>query len=127
MLTFLRALYFPAGRDELASKDPYEFRSERRPNRHLRFGCWPHTCVGQHLARLETQIFRKELLLRLDSNSTADERRRQHSEFACGPKSAPTIRYAMIGLHLTQNQGDPDSYVVVEQWDSRAHYARVFQ
>jgi quinol monooxygenase YgiN len=32
-----------------------------------------------------------------------------------------------VGLHLTQNQDDRDSFIVVEQWDSRAHYEKYFQ
>lgn len=86
--------YVSANRDEEVFEDPYEFRPERAPNRHIGFGYGGHVCLGQHLARREMRAFREELIPRLESVEMADEGRMAESEFVCGPKSVP-IRYRM--------------------------------
>ena len=86
--------YVSANRDEEVFEDPYEFRPERAPNRHIGFGYGGHVCLGQHLARREMRAFWEELIPRLESVEMADEGRMAESEFVCGPKSVP-IRYRM--------------------------------
>lgn len=41
--------YPSANRDEDVFDDPFAFRIDRKPNRHLAFGTGPHLCLGQHL------------------------------------------------------------------------------
>jgi cytochrome P450 len=56
-------LCYPSGnRDEEVFEDPYEFRVDRKPNRHLAFGYGAHLCLGQHLAKMEMRILWEELL-----------------------------------------------------------------
>ena len=86
--------YVSANRDEEVFDDPYEFRPERAPNRHIGFGYGGHVCLGQHLARREMRAFWEELIPRLQSVEMADEGRMTESEFVCGPKSVP-IRFQM--------------------------------
>ncbi|HEX9208462.1 MAG TPA: cytochrome P450 [Steroidobacteraceae bacterium] len=86
--------YVSANRDEEVFEDPYEFRPERSPNRHIGFGYGGHVCLGQHLARREMRAFWEELIPRLQSVEMADEGRMAESEFVCGPKSVP-IRFRM--------------------------------
>jgi hypothetical protein len=86
--------YVSANRDEEVFEDPYEFRPERSPNRHIGFGFGGHVCLGQHLARREMRAFWEELIPRLQSVEMADEGRMAESEFVCGPKSVP-IRFRM--------------------------------
>jgi cytochrome P450 len=86
--------YVSANRDEEVFEDPYEFRPERSPNRHIGFGYGGHVCLGQHLARREMRAFWEELIPRLESVEMADEGRMAESEFVCGPKSVP-IRFRM--------------------------------
>lgn len=43
-----------ANRDEDVWQKPDDLILDRQPNRHLAFGDWIHVCIGQHLARLET-------------------------------------------------------------------------
>ena len=88
-------LSFPSGnRDEAVFDDPFAFRIDRNPNRHLAFGYGPHMCLGIHLARMELRIFFEELLPRLKSVELAGEPRRTISNFVGGPKYVP-IRYVM--------------------------------
>ena len=48
------ALFYPsANRDEEVFEDPFTFRIDRDPNRHLGFGVGEHFCLGSHVARLE--------------------------------------------------------------------------
>ena len=46
-------LYPSANRDEDVFDSPFEFRTDRRPNRHLAFGHGAHHCLGNLLAKME--------------------------------------------------------------------------
>ena len=51
------ALFYPsANRDEDVFDDPFTFRVDRDPNRHLAFGIGEHFCAGAHVARLELEV-----------------------------------------------------------------------
>lgn len=88
-------LCYPSGnRDEEVFEDPYEFRVDRKPNRHLAFGYGAHLCLGQHLAKMEMRILWEELLPRLASVELAGEAKLSEASFVNGPKALP-IRYKM--------------------------------
>lgn len=89
MLNFLSA-----NRDEAAFDQPNRFRLDRNSSGNALFGQGVHTCLGQHLARLEMRIFFEELLKRLASVEIAGRPRRSASIFIGGPKSLP-IRFKM--------------------------------
>ena len=83
-------LCFPSGnRDEDVFPDPFAFRADRRPNRHIGFGFGAHACLGVHLARIEMGIFFEELLPRIVSLELAGEPKRTVTNFVGGPKSLP--------------------------------------
>jgi len=86
--------YISANRDEDVFPDPFTFRLDRKPNRHIGLGYGGHICLGQHLARLEMRTFWEELLPRLDSVELAGEPRLAVADLVCGPKSVP-IRIRM--------------------------------
>jgi cytochrome P450 len=50
-----------ANRDENIFEKPYDLNFRRIPNKHVAFGAGPHTCVGNHLARLMLRISFEEL------------------------------------------------------------------
>src|ERR1700722_6852524 len=80
-------LCYPSGnRDEEVFEDPYEFRVDRSPNRHLAFGYGAHLCLGQHLAKMEMRILWEELLPRLKSVELAGEAKLSEANFVNGPK-----------------------------------------
>jgi len=88
-------LSYPSGnRDEAVFEDPFEFRIDRSPNRHIAFGYGAHVCLGQHLARLEMKILWEELFKRVASIELDGEPRRMAASFVCGPKSVP-IRFKL--------------------------------
>ena len=88
-------LSYPSGnRDEEVFEDPFAFRIDRSPNKHLAFGYGAHLCLGQHLAKLEMSILWEELLPRLKSVELAGEPSRTVANFVGGPKRLP-IRYRM--------------------------------
>jgi cytochrome P450 len=88
-------LSYPSGnRDEEVFDDPYTFRIDRTPNKHLAFGYGAHLCLGQHLAKLEMRIFWEELLPRLKSVEFAGEPKLSEANFVGGLKNLP-IRYVM--------------------------------
>jgi cytochrome P450 len=89
------ALFYPsANRDEEVFDDPYAFRIDRNPNRHLGFGVGEHFCLGAHLARLEMQVAYKYLLPRIEEVELAGPVDRLHSSLVGGVKHLP-IRYKL--------------------------------
>ncbi len=66
--------YWSANRDADAFDDPFAFRIDRSPNRHLAFGYGAHICLGKFLTKLEMQALFTELLARV-----------QHIELAGDP------------------------------------------
>ncbi len=89
------ALFYPsANRDESIFDDPFTFRIDRNPNRHLGFGIGEHFCAGSHLARLEMAIAYKHLLPRIESIELAGPVERLRSTLVGGVKHLP-IRYKL--------------------------------
>ena len=86
-------LSYPSGnRDEAVFEDPFSFKVDRTPNKHVAFGYGAHVCLGQHLARMEMRILWEELFARIDSVEMDGEPRRMAANFVCGPKAVP-IRF----------------------------------
>jgi cholest-4-en-3-one 26-monooxygenase len=89
------ALFYPsANRDEEVFEDPFSFRIDRNPNRHLGFGVGEHFCLGAHLARLEMEVAYKYLLPRIEEVELVGPVDRLHSSLVGGVKSLP-IRYKL--------------------------------
>ena len=88
-------LCYPSGnRDEDVYPDPFSFKVDRNPNKHVAFGYGAHVCLGQHLARMEMRILWEELLPRLKSIELAGTPKLTEANFVSGPKTVP-IRYVM--------------------------------
>ena len=88
-------LAYPSGnRDEDVFDDPYTFKVDRTPNKHVAFGYGAHVCLGQHLARMEMRLLWEELLPRLESVELNGTPTRVQANFVSGPKSIP-IRFKM--------------------------------
>ena len=88
-------LFYPsANRDEEVFDEPFEFRVDRQPNRHLAFGIGEHYCLGAHLARLELRILFRQLAERLLEVELAGPVERLRSSFLGGVKHMP-IRYRL--------------------------------
>ncbi len=88
-------LFYPsANRDEEVFEEPFTFRIDRNPNRHLGFGVGEHFCLGAHLARLELEVAYKYLLPRLEDVELAGPVDRLHSSLVGGVKHLP-IRYRL--------------------------------
>jgi len=86
--------YASANRDEDVYADPFAFRLERDPNPHLGFGIGEHFCLGAHLARLDLQVFFRQLAERLVAIEPAGPLERLHASFVGGPKRMP-IRWKL--------------------------------
>jgi cytochrome P450 len=54
-----------ANRDERRYAEPKRFDIHRTPTPHVSFGSGPHTCLGMHLARMETRVALDAILERL--------------------------------------------------------------
>jgi len=63
----LMMCYPSANRDEEIFADPFSFKIDRNPNRHLGFGFGAHVCLGMFMAKIELQALFRELLARVDS------------------------------------------------------------
>lgn len=72
--------YGAANFDPAQFEDPYAFRIDRKPNRHISFGQGLHHCLGRDLAKIELELFFRELIARtnwieLDGEMTFAEAR----------------------------------------------------
>jgi cytochrome P450 len=90
----LMLLYHSANRDEAVFADPFSFRVDRSPNRHIAFGYGPHLCLGQFLAKMELRALFAELIPRLEHIELAGEPALVQSSFVSGLKRLP-IRYRL--------------------------------
>jgi len=90
----LLLFYASANRDEEVFEDPFEFRVDRQPNRHLGFGIGEHFCLGAHLARRSSGVLFRQLATRLEHLELAGEPERVASSFVAGLKHLP-IRYRL--------------------------------
>lgn len=89
------SLFYPsANRDEEVFEDPFAFRVDRTPNRHLAFGIGEHFCAGAHVARLEIEYALRFFLPRIEEIDFAGPVDRLHSHFIGGVKRLP-IRYKL--------------------------------
>ena len=89
------SLFYPsANRDEEIFEAPFEFRIDRKPNRHLAFGIGEHFCAGAHVARLEIEYAMRFLLPRIEEIELVGPPDRLRSNFIGGIKRLP-IRYKL--------------------------------
>ena len=86
--------YASANRDEDVFDDPFDFRIDRQPNRHLGFGIGEHFCLGANLARRSQRALWLELTRRLDWAELAGEPEQIASSFVVGLKHLP-MRYRL--------------------------------
>lgn len=86
--------YQSACRDEDVIEDPFTFRFDRKPNKHLAFGTGVHKCLGEYLSKLETIVMFEELIPRLESVELNGDYACLQSPLAAGPKTLP-IKYKM--------------------------------
>jgi hypothetical protein len=91
---WLMLCYASGNRDETVFEDPYQFRVDRKPNRHLAFGYGAHLCLGQHLAKMEMRILWEELIPRLKSLELAGQPAMSEAVFVNGPKRLP-VRFEL--------------------------------
>lgn len=85
----LMLCYPSANRDEEVFGDPFAFRIDRNPNRHVGFGYGPHICLGMFLARLEMQVLLRELLQRVEDFELDGEPAWVETSFVGGLKRLP--------------------------------------
>jgi hypothetical protein len=84
--------YASANRDEEVFEDPFAFRIDRHPNRHLGFGIGEHFCLGANLARRSQRALWLELARRLEWAELVGQPEQIHSAFVVGLKKLP-MRY----------------------------------
>ncbi len=87
----LMMLYPSANRDEEVFDDPYAFRIDRKPNKHLGFGFGVHMCLGLMLAKLEIQILLKELLTKINKFELAGQPAWIETPWVGGLKRLPAV------------------------------------
>jgi cytochrome P450 len=86
-------LFYASGnRDEEIFDEPFRFRIDRDPNRHVGFGHGEHFCLGAHLARRSQRALFAELSQRLEHVELIGDPQWIASAFVVGFKHLP-IRY----------------------------------
>ena len=87
------ALFYASGnRDEDVFDEPFRFRIDRDPNRHVGFGHGEHFCLGAHLARRSQRALFAEISRRLEHVERTATPKWISSSFVVGYKNLP-IRY----------------------------------
>jgi cytochrome P450 len=86
--------YMSGNRDEEVFEDPFEFRVDRKPNKHISFGYGAHVCLGMHLARLEMRVLFEALLPKIKSLALDGDPKWAQTNFVSGPKRLP-IRFEL--------------------------------
>ncbi|MFJ8334375.1 cytochrome P450 [Streptomyces sp. NPDC094437] len=102
-----------ANRDESVFDDPFRFRADRSPNRHIAFGVGAHRCVGAHTARLALTVLFEEITKNFERIDLDGEPRHLHSTFIAGIKSLPVrtvLRPDGAALAELRPLGDPDHH-----------------
>jgi cytochrome P450 len=92
---WLMLCYASGNRDEEIFNAPFAFDIDRKPNAQIAFGFGAHSCIGQHLARMEMTTLFNEMLPRLKAVKLAGEPKFIESSFVNGLKSLP-IEYNMV-------------------------------
>ena len=88
-------LIYPSGnRDEEVFDNPFDFKVDRNPNKHLAFGHGAHLCIGKYLAKMEMEIFYEELFSKIKSIELNGDPEWVKASFVSGLKSLP-IRYTL--------------------------------
>jgi len=90
----LMLCYWSGNRDEDVFPDPFAFRVDRSPNRHLAFGYGIHLCLGQMLAKMEIRALLKEMINRVGQIELNGNPEWLVTNFTGGLKSLP-ISYRM--------------------------------
>lgn len=86
-------LFYPsANRDEDVFDEPFRFRIDRKPNRHIAFGIGEHFCLGANVARLELRLIYRELAQRVEFMELASPPERLASSIVGGVKHM-RVRY----------------------------------
>lgn len=83
--------------DETVFTDPYEINFNRGRNPHLSFGFGPHTCLGNHIAEIETKVFLEALLSsHIDWEIVTEEIRFHPTPYEKVPDHFGTIKVGKI-------------------------------
>lgn len=85
-------MYASANRDEDAFDEPFKFKVDRRPNKHVAFGHGAHHCLGHLLAKMEMRALYKALLEKVGDIELTGEPTWVQSQFVSGLKTLP-IKY----------------------------------
>lgn len=85
-------MYASANRDEAVFDEPFKFKVDRRPNKHVAFGQGAHHCLGHLLAKMEMRALYKALLERVDDIELTGEPAWVQAQFVSGLKTLP-IRF----------------------------------
>lgn len=95
-------LCYPSGnRDGDVFEDPFRFRVDRSPNRHLGFGYGAHSCLGMFLAKIELNALFREILSAFDHFELDGTPAWQETSFVGGVSQLP-VRFTMNSEKLSE-------------------------
>jgi cytochrome P450 len=82
-------MYASGNRDEEVFDEPFKFKADRRPNKHVAFGHGAHHCLGHLLAKMEMRALYKKLLEKVQDIELVGEPAWVQSQFVSGLKTLP--------------------------------------
>lgn len=82
-------MYASGNRDEDVFDEPFKFKVDRRPNKHIAFGQGAHHCLGHLLAKMEMRALYKTLLEKVQDIELVGEPAWVQSQFVSGLKTLP--------------------------------------
>ena len=57
-------MFESANFDETVFEDPFSFKVDRTPNKHIAFGYGPHVCIGKRVAQIQLEEAYRQILAR---------------------------------------------------------------
>ena len=94
--------FISANFDQTVFDEPFHINLQRPRNPHLSFGFGPHTCLGNHIAEIETRVFLETLLdLDLEWRIASSQVKYHEAPYQSVPESFQSLKLTLDNTRST--------------------------